>query len=180
MDTLGAYGSDDSDSDSASLSAGNAQASAKFPMIAVTAPLGAATTHASSEPVHKRPRPASSILPSPTIDSNAVGSSMVLWPEDYLTAKLKEAESAPRDKLSTAANALTSSLAIQLARNPKDWLETLSRDPDFTNPHQFEAVANGLGIRCSLFPLDPLKDWERVDRLQELDRDALIKVQHQY
>ena len=181
MDTLGVYDSDDSDNDSESASLNESPpASAKSMTATLVEATKTASKTSSAEPVPKRHRPAPSMLPAPPLESNAVGSSMVMWPDDYLTAKLLEADRIPKNDSSTTASTLISSLTLQLAMKPKDWLETLSHDPDFTNPHQFEAVANGLGIQCSLVPLEPLKDWESVDRLKELDREALIKAQQQY
>jgi hypothetical protein len=108
---------------------------------------------------------------------------MVLWSEDYLTAKLDQANSnsAKRTNSSDDNNNTTNSILDHLSAKPKNWLEDMSNDPDFLNPHQLEAVAQQLRIRQGLAtaPDKTLQDWETVDRLQELDRQALMQQQQQ-
>jgi hypothetical protein len=100
---------------------------------------------------------------------------MVLWSKDYLTAKLDEAGRLTAD---SATQESSSTFLFNLVNKPDDWLDKLTNDPCFTNPHQLEAVAVSLGIKSSMAAsVETLQTWETVECLQDLEREALIRQQ---
>jgi hypothetical protein len=130
MDALAGYGST-TDSDCDELRSANITAAA------------AGSTHNQSQPLYKKPRPSNLVLPSPLTSSD---NNMVQWSEDYLTAKLEQAASKP----ATTIHSANRSVIDSIARKPANGLTSLAKEPEFTNPHHFQAVADALNIKTSL------------------------------
>lgn len=152
MDTLAAYGSDDSSSDSSDAEEGVDRS---------TAPQSTPSVSAAVPPT-KRPRTDESDaewnqsgLPAPPLSQ----SSLVQCPRDYLSN--------------------TTSVSIELQPNlPTNYAQHLHDNGNFSNPHQLEAVVQELGIDCKLESnalTEALDDWEW--NLAQLDLEARMKQQ---
>lgn len=152
MDTLAAYGSEDSSSDSSNAEEGIDRSMA----------LQSTSSVSTAVPPTQRPRTDEtdaalnqSGLPAPPLSQ----SSLVQCPRDYLSN--------------------TTSVSIELQPNlPTNYAQHLHDNGKFSNPHQLEAVVQELGIDCQLQSnalMEALDDWEW--NLAQLDLEARMKQQ---